>query len=155
MLSEVSSIKRGKYQLGYYTGGAYYHNALTMDIDRWGFWSGPGANNKWRESAAGEGTINNQTMLFAEALGDTDRDATGAAYKKFMLSSVTFPTGGSIEFDYEPHDYGRYYRQEYDTSYLAQWADTDSWSVLAGGARLSKETFLAGDQEMTPPPSRC
>ena len=136
-LESVDNSRMGKYNFEYYP--CNMDKSLTMDIDKWGFWNGRGSNRYFRPEE--DGTINWERMEYNKEDGDRNREPSGKDVSANMLKSVTFPTGGSISYEYQPHDYSRFYEQSYETSYVPQIRTTTTSRELAGGARLFKEIF--------------
>ena len=139
-LESVDNSRTGKYIFEYYPCNMY--RSLTMDIDKWGYWNGRGSNRYFRPDT--DATINWERMEYNKAEGDRNREPSGKDVSANMLESVTFPTGGSISYEYQPHDYARYYEQSYETSYVPQIMTTTTSRELAGGARLFKEIHNDG-----------
>ena len=136
-LESVDNSRMGKYNFEY--SPCNMDKSLTMDIDKWGFWNGRGSNRYFRPEE--DGTINWERMEYNKEDGDRNREPSGKDVSANMLKSVTFPTGGSISYEYQPHDYSRFYEQSYETSYVPQIRTTTTSRELAGGARLFKEIF--------------
>ena len=136
-LESVDNSRTGKYNFEYYP--CDMAKSLTMDIDKWGFWNGRGSNRYFRPDD--DATINWERMEYNKEDGDRNREPSGKDVSANMLKSVTFPTGGSISYEYQPHDYSRFYEQSYETSYVPQIRTTTTSRELAGGARLFKEIF--------------
>lgn len=139
-LESVDNSRTGKYNFEYYP--CDMAKPLTMDIDKWGFWNGIGSNRYFRPDD--DATINWERMEYNKEEGDRNREPSGKDVSANMLRSVTFPTGGSITYEYQPHDYSRYYEQSYETSYVPQIRTTSVARELAGGARLFKEIHNDG-----------
>ena len=139
-LESVDNSSMGKYNFNYYP--CNMTQSLTMDIDKWGFWNGRESNQYFCPEV--DGTINWERMEYNKKEGDRNREPSGKDFSANMLRSVTFPTGGSIVYEYQPHDYSRFYEQSYETSYIPQIRTTDTSRELAGGARLFKEIYNDG-----------
>ena len=137
MLESVNNSYVGKYKFDYYP--CQMKKSLTMDIDKWGFWNGRSSNKYFRPEV--DATINSQRMEYNRKSSDRNREPSGMDFSANMLKSVVFPTDGSIFYEYQPHDYSRYYEQSYEGSYIPTICNTSTSRELAGGARLFKEVF--------------
>lgn len=106
---------------------------LTCNIDHWGFWRGENSN-----VALIPGMSYPSTQFSLDyKLTTNHRDATGNRYDTSLLSRLTYPTGGSARFTYEPHKYSCIIRPNGDTtSYPSENNLSPSLSGLAGGARI-------------------
>lgn len=141
LLRTVLNNNKGRYSLEYCSSGTF-SNSLTIDIDKWGFWSGRGANTSLMQEADDErwNQIDPTTGDFYRDPHDTNREPTGNEFDAFMLKKVTFPTGGSRSYEYEPHTYSSYFHKP-TPNYSATISGVNSFSKLAGGARVCKEIF--------------
>ncbi len=73
--------------------------------DHWGYSNGKTANSTMVPSVAMR--VPGATGVeFTLALPGADRTPDSATMRAGILTRVTYPTGGSTEFLYEPHDYG-------------------------------------------------
>lgn len=142
LLSSVKNDNKGVYNLDYYSSGTF-RNSITIDIDKWGFWSGAGTNTSFMQQADDIywNCIDPVTGDFYRHPNDTNREPTGKEYDAFMLKTVMFPTGGSISYEYEPHTYSSYFHKP-SPIYYGRIDGVNSFSKLAGGARVCKETFV-------------
>lgn len=142
LLSSVKNDNKGVYNLDYYSSGTF-RNSITIDIDKWGFWSGAGTNTSFMQQADDIywNCIDPVTGDFYRHPNDTNREPTGKEYDAFMLKTVMFPTGGSISYEYEPHTYSSYFHKP-SPIYHGRIDGVNSFSKLAGGARVCKETFV-------------
>lgn len=148
LLSRVASSRRGNYDLSYYPINNQFFHSVTIDIDKWGFWSGAGANTSIRQLA-----VSDESYVFPlpdmtrpRVNGDRNREPSGSEYYAFMLHQVVFPTGGSIEYTYEPHDYSDYLAWNSGSGYTNSYKTLGSKRKIAGGARLFSERFHAGEE---------
>ncbi|MBL7699868.1 MAG: hypothetical protein JNK79_17000 [Chitinophagaceae bacterium] len=71
--------------------------------DNWGFNNGITSNQSLMQSE--NVTFYDGTTTISTTVGDADRSVNAAQMKAWMLTSITYPTGGKTEFDYEPHQY--------------------------------------------------
>lgn len=140
ILAEVNNSKEGYYRFSY--NPCKMQKSLTMDIDKWGFWNGANSNRYFRPEETP--IINSERMEYTKVAGDRNRETSGNDCAANMLNSATFPTGGSILYYYQPHDYSRYYEQSYNNGYIPEMRETLTPRELAGGARIYKEIFNDG-----------
>ncbi|MGV3502985.1 MAG: hypothetical protein ACO1O1_04710 [Adhaeribacter sp.] len=87
------------FTLAYFNLGLLPSKYAVNSIDHWGFYNGK--NNKTllppQSSAQGQGV---------HSFPGADRSMHAeVSLKSGVLASITYPTGGSTHFDYEPHDY--------------------------------------------------
>jgi YD repeat-containing protein len=71
-------------------------------IDFWGYSNG--ATNNQSKIPHGTGIFNNKTYF----LGDSDRQPNLTFATSGILKTIIYPTGGSTEFDFEPHEYSAF-----------------------------------------------
>lgn len=150
LLSELTSSRRGRHSLNYYPSTCGFNSSLTINIDKWGFWNGKDTNNSLTQQYSPYGGYDSVSMLFNRLPGDKNREPSALDYTAFMLKSVEYPTGGSTEFNYEPHDYSEYYSQEYLDNYIGHITGQLSRKKLAGGARVSTEIHSSGASDREP-----
>lgn len=144
LLKEIQHSTTGTFSFDYYSSRTF-DKSLTIDIDKWGFWSGAGANTSIKQLADTDrlNQIDPVTGEFYRVPNDTNREPTGAEYNVFMLQKVTYPTGGNMTYEYEPHTYSRYLHQPY--KHYEPLTDSTS-TKIAGGARIRRivsEDFLS------------
>ena len=142
LLTSVQNTKNGQHHMQYNSAGTF-RNSITIDIDKWGFWSGAGTNTSIKQltDQTRLNQIDETTGCFYRDPNDTNREPTGKEYDAFMLKTVMFPTGGSISYEYEPHTYSSYFHKP-SPIYHGRIDGVNSFSKLAGGARVCKETFV-------------
>ncbi len=84
---------------------AYYSNFLPRRLsfaqDHWGFYNGKEINNTYNTLIPTYSTNSNHTIT---TYAGADRDAAWPAMENGMLTQITYPTGGSAVFEYEPND---------------------------------------------------
>lgn len=136
LLTDIRNSKNGLHHLQYNSEGTF-RNSITIDIDKWGFWSGTGANTSIRQMTdpLRSSQINDTTGCFYRDPNDTNREPSGEEYDVYMLHKVTYPTGGCMTYEYEPHTYSKYIYQPY--SHYEPLTGTDS-TKIAGGARIRR-----------------
>jgi hypothetical protein len=71
--------------------------------DMWGFNNGITGNNSLLQQENITFYDGQQTMT--GSVGDANRSVVAAQMEAWMLTSITYPTGGKTTFDYEPHLY--------------------------------------------------
>ncbi|MBQ3246287.1 MAG: hypothetical protein IJB06_06200 [Bacteroidales bacterium] len=142
LLKEIQHSTTGTFSFDYYSSRTF-DKSLTIDIDKWGFWSGAGANTSIKQLADTDrlNQIDPVTGEFYRVPNDTNREPTGTEYDVFMLQKVTYPTGGNMTYEYEPHTYSCFFHKP-SFSYEGKVDGVNSFSKLAGGARICKETFV-------------
>ncbi len=112
----------------------------TRDTDRWGYYNNPSfasgtpTNTTLVPTVTTQVTVNNYPNANTSAtvtVAGGNREPLEDAMRRGMLSSITYPTGGMVEFTYEAHRY----------------LDSGTNTVkLAGGLRIRsvKETAASG-----------
>ena len=110
-LTTLSGTKLGRYSFDYKNISGL-PSPLTTNIDHWGYWRGLTSNKKSSDENNSElipetdnpsiGTIDSPDRY--SYISD-EREATGSEFDWGLLKSITYPTGGSALFKYEPNDY--------------------------------------------------
>ncbi|MDR1592653.1 MAG: RHS repeat protein [Prevotellaceae bacterium] len=116
----------GRKKLGYVKGGR----------DMWGYYNGKGDNHAYSNIL--DIDYNKEYFPYSR---ETTTDITNG-----MLKQITYPTGGSVEFDFEANAYSRVFRMEFESA--------DNYSVIytpkiineanqkyAGGTRIKTITY--------------
>lgn len=138
-LKRVKTNKEGTFRMEYNTPLlSETPNPLTSNIDHWGFWRGENAN---------VALIPGMSYPFSQYSLDykttTDhRNATGKRYDVSLLRQMTYPTGGRVEFNYEPHKYSTIVQAGSATFYPTDYSLSPSLSGLAGGARVRSIRYM-------------
>ncbi|MBQ3711829.1 MAG: hypothetical protein II891_05480 [Bacteroidales bacterium] len=146
LLTRVASSKSGNYDLSYYPVDPRFTTSVTIDIDKWGYWSGYGANTSIRQLAADEAySFPLPDMTRPRKSGDRNREPTGVDIDAFMLREVIFPTGGGVEYTYEPHDYSDFFVWNSGSGYMNSYKSLASRKKMAGGARVFSERLHGGE----------
>ena len=144
-LKSVQTDKEGTFHLEYNTPALpEIPSPLTCNIDHWGFWRGENAHVNL---IPGMSYPSSQPSLEYKITTD-HRDATGKRYDTSLLKRIEYPTGGCVEFSYEPHRYSTVIQQsESGTFYPTEYSLSPSLSGLAGGARVRSIRYMdaAGD----------
>ncbi len=128
-----------KYQFTY---NSKRFGKASTSLDYWGFFNGK--NNMTLIPKVRFNLFNNYVEInqitpnFTMEVGNADRSVDTAAMKAFILTRITYPTGGYSIFEYEPHQFSNKLP-----------ASNSLFSVVApainsgGGLRLSKVTSKA------------
>ncbi|MCB9341361.1 MAG: hypothetical protein H6577_24825 [Lewinellaceae bacterium] len=85
-------------------------NRLSRAIDHWGFYNGADENNNMVGSGLNIPYTKityyvSQNNPVTVAMGQSNRETNEAPMKWGTLQKITYPTGGSTEFDFEANDY--------------------------------------------------
>lgn len=139
-LKSVQTDKEGTFHLEYNTPVlSEIPSPLTCNIDHWGFWRG---ENPHVALIPGMSYPSSQPSLAYKITTD-HRDATGKRYDTSLLKQIIYPTGGRVEFNYEPHRYSTIIQQnESATFYPTEYNLSPSLSGLAGGARVRSIRYM-------------
>lgn len=139
-LKSVQTDKEGTFHLEYNTPVlSEIPGPLTCNIDHWGFWRGENAHVAL---IPGMSYPSSQPSLAYKITTD-HRDATGKRYDTSLLKQIIYPTGGRVEFNYEPHRYSTIIQQnESATFYPTEYSLSPSLSGLAGGARVRSIRYM-------------
>lgn len=68
----------------------------SMAQDHWGYYNGAGGNTS---------LIPEINDPYSTSFPGANREPNASAMKKGLLASITYPTGGTVSFEYEPHFY--------------------------------------------------
>lgn len=139
-LKSVKTSKEGVFRMEYNTPLlSEVPNPLTCNIDHWGFWRGENAHVAL---IPGMSYPSLEYSLDYEITTD-HRDATGKRYDTSLLTQMTYPTGGHVDFAYEPHRYSTIIQQNgNNTFYPTDYSLSPSLSGLAGGARVRSVCYV-------------
>ncbi|KIO77242.1 hypothetical protein TH53_10350 [Pedobacter lusitanus] len=105
----------------------FFYNPIVLpkynsgETDHWGFYNA----NKWSDNASG----------YFERSREPNPDYMQAG----ILTSIVYPTGGSTQFEYEPHRYSNIVKRSDPLYELISTSNTD-----AGGVRIRKITHNDG-----------
>ncbi|WP_312769924.1 hypothetical protein [Epilithonimonas sp.] len=128
----LKSVKENETNKEYsfeYTGTYNLPPYYTKGVDHWGYWNGNDSNPYLAPYSSYNGQTGDYDLI------NTFRDPSSIYYSATLLSKIVYPTKGSTEFEYEPHDYSK--RVERNSSH-------DFYPFLepktgnAGGARIFK-----------------
>lgn len=143
----VDTYRDGKYYMEYNTSNiSNAPTPMTIDIDHWGFWRGEGDSNAI--------CIPGMDYPFSEhslnyRITTNHRDATGKYFDAGLLKRLTYPTGGSAQYTYEPHRYSTLIQQNNSsTHYPTSDYLSPSSSGLAGGARIYSIRYLDANNKV-------
>lgn len=132
-LSNVSTTCEGTHRFKYYLPNVpEIPTPLTGNIDHWNFWRGREKNGGLIPGMTQD--VDNQ-MDFK--FNTNDRDATGIDFDATQLKEITYPTGGSVQYTYEPHRYSYISKQTERSAYYPSLEFPSSGRYgLAGGVRI-------------------
>ncbi len=142
-LVRVSNSKTGTYQFAYDTGTNGLPRIDTRSVDHWGYYRyipneafvpdlGNYSDLRLRHRVAYRGA--DRAPLF------NDLVSLG------MLTEVTFPTGGALEIEYEPHTYSSMLVQELETEFLPVVEELPE-TRMAGGLRVRSLKYVTDGKE--------
>ncbi|HKK75942.1 MAG TPA: DUF6443 domain-containing protein, partial [Saprospiraceae bacterium] len=90
----------GTYQFEYYGTNGDLPNRLSHAVDSWGFYNGKTGND--------DNPVNVPRTVLSnvnQVYGSSDRDSDGTHMIKGSLRKITYPTGGSVEYELEANRY--------------------------------------------------
>lgn len=129
-LSSVNISGEGTFQMAYdYTATTVFPKHGTFSIDHWGFYNNSGA------SASQFYTHTTLDDHLTETITTTCRNPNATYAKYGMLKTLTYPTGGRTEFEYEANDYFRYVDRAYPT-FIPEVKANSIIASEAGGVRI-------------------
>lgn len=139
-LKSVQTDKEGAFHMAYNIPSlSEIPSPLTCNIDHWGFWRG---ENTDVALIPGMSYPSSQPSLEYK-ITTNHRDAMGKRYDTSLLKQIIYPTGGRVEFKYEPHKYSTIIQQsESGTFYPTEYSLSPSLSGLAGGARVRSVRYM-------------
>ena len=138
-LEKITLSNEGDYRFGYMPGSNV--NPPIHAQDWWGFF-----NNKNNSSLTPKLEIKryhsrqNSDGVYREC-GEADRSVDTLAMMNNMLTSITYPTGGRCDFEYEPHKFNRM-RDESAKDQLSE--NTNPYLSYGGGVRVKRITARSG-----------
>lgn len=100
-LESASDINPKKHKFAYNAVPIVPRENYGQDI--WGYNNGVWNNPSLLQSQ--NVTFSNQSSTLSYSIGDANRSVDTSLMKACMLTSITYPTGGSSEFTFEPHAY--------------------------------------------------
>lgn len=110
--------------------------SMTKGVDYWGFWNGKNAANNL---LIPDYNLDIFTGAF-NIVGDSRRPNT-SLFNVGLLKSITYPTGGFSEFEYEPNTYSKKVARTVSTNFFQDLVNENDF---AGGARIKKITSNDG-----------
>lgn len=130
------SIKVPPYKFSYFTDGV--PRRLSFGIDHWGFYNGGNGNTTLVP------TFNVITQGSGQSTPGGNRDASWPAMRGGTLQQISYPTGSSTSFDFEPKAVYSYNSTIYDQVIIGSYAlnyggqgqttQTQNFSVVGDGA---------------------
>lgn len=128
----IDDDAEGRYQFGYHGNMLPFKN--TQAIDHWGYYNGQSDNAPLVPDG------NGQTQEGDNRFSETGpRSPNGSYCALGLLRTVTYPTGGTTTFEYEPHDYARRLERKAYGGFLPELYPMES-NLVAGGARIRRIT---------------
>jgi len=128
----LKSVKENETNKEYsfeYTGTYNLPPYYTKGVDHWGYWNGNDSNLYLAPYSSYNGQTGDYDLI------STFRDASPIFYSATLLSKIVYPTKGSTEFEYEPHDYSK--RVERNSAHEFR-PFLEPKTGNAGGARIYK-----------------
>lgn len=107
--------------------------------DHWDFYNGLNPVS----FIAGGGNLETQIQKYYEA---REPDPTGEYLKAETLIQMHYPTGGSVKFDYEPHQYSKYVDRENPTFPVIE----NSSNKPLGGLRIRRISHFSENDDVVP-----
>ena len=130
-LLEKLKINAEEYRFSY-NSNRFYKN--TKSLDYWGYYNGKN-NNSLLPSMRLKIYLPKSVNALYQNIGSADRSVADDKMQAFMLTKITYPTGGYSEFEYEPHRFtDRYSNSAPDLFYQASEPALNK----GGGLRVSK-----------------
>jgi RHS repeat-associated protein len=93
----------------FYYNSTLLPNKLSKNVDHWGYFNGQNNNSLLPKMVFTEGdvqflqTSNNSDMV--DIKGNANREPFAEPMKAQILEKIVYPTGGTTQLFYEPHDY--------------------------------------------------
>lgn len=125
-LTSLTESGKGTYNFNYYRT-SIIPSAYTRNIDHWGYWKGGYDENAEVIPEVSQDANGNQ--IISSSLRDPDTSYCNVA----LLQKVTYPTGGTTTFVYEPHQYARRLERKSDHAFFPYGYNVTGY---AGGARI-------------------
>jgi YD repeat-containing protein len=107
----------------YYDESVALPSKYSRGQDFWGYYNGKDAN----PTNVPFGSQVDPSTLYITKLGDADRWPDPSKAKAGILTKITYPTGGSTEMQYEPHDFSHYGESAFK---LTDWEKNDPVVLL-------------------------
>lgn len=125
-MHDANGASAGSYTFGYFAG--VNHPKDYTGIDYWGYYNGRRYDDLVPfQDASFFDNVNNPALNIA--IGTASRDGNLQESQAFSLRTVTYPSGGKTEFEYESN-----------RCYLPGSTDDSPLSTTAGGVRLKSVT---------------
>ncbi|WP_321515376.1 BACON domain-containing protein [Marinifilum fragile] len=97
----ISEMNPKQYEFNYYNENISSLPSYTsFSIDHWGYYNGYNNSNLIPKEIEGSAWNNYFTNAAANRESNPEKSITG------LMQKIILPTGGSVEYEYEPHDYG-------------------------------------------------
>ncbi|WP_445432136.1 hypothetical protein [Chryseobacterium indoltheticum] len=121
-------INQDEYNFEYYNDG-FFPSETTPAVDFWGYWNGKPQNNPIIPAYTFSKTTGDLTIT-----GDS-RDSNPAYSDAGILKKIIYPTKGTTEFIYEPHDFSHKIARNSTTNFLPQIVSSTG---ITSGLRIKK-----------------
>ena len=148
-LSEIELSGEGVFSMEYdYDETTIFPKHGTFKIDHRGYYNNSSATY---ESFYAK-TV--QDEYLHESIGTSVRNPNGEYSRIGMLKSITYPTGGRTDFEYEPHDYSAYVTCEYPEFIPYLQNTVGRKAAPAGGMRIKSIKDYSSSDTTSPAYSR-
>lgn len=138
-LSKLLHSKQGVYNFNY-NGAISLPEPGTKDLDHWRFWKVNAMNTTLIPS------FNLSRKSQDVQYTNNTREPSGSNYDYGLLCSILYPTGGMVEFDYEPHTYSSQIVQNASTGYIKSLTKVYMAPEIAGGARIRRVSYYTDNK---------
>ena len=136
LLTSVEIGGEGKWSFNYDSGRFVSHTSL----DWWGYHNGK--NNRGRLSPAVHLGMRSNGGYY----GGADRSVSVSAMSANLLKKVTYPTGGSCEWEYEVHRFPQQNPETWEKTYLKNSVSLSQ----GGGLRVKRITMRENNSDSSP-----
>ncbi|WP_345207513.1 hypothetical protein, partial [Chryseobacterium ginsengisoli] len=104
VLKDKNNVEIGRYTFSYYT--TTLPNRLSYARDAWGYYNGAHNNTNLIPNITFDQGQGNNSII---QIGDADRNINTDFAKYGILNKIQYPTGGSVNFEYESNDFKTFY----------------------------------------------
>lgn len=140
MLKSVNVSGVGEYSMDYYHEDDVFPYHGSAAIDHWGYYND---NTSGISSLLPDLLLDNDT--YVETVVGTSRTPNPEKSMFGMLRTISYPTGGTTTYEYEPHDYSKTVTRDMtDRSRLMPYLKILPNIAVAGGLRLKRVTDASG-----------
>ena len=138
-LKSLEEVGKPPHKFEYYPTGTL-PKPITKGIDHWGYWNGKNDNTN-RLIPIVNYYFSTGDYTFTNNIDSTSRESDFTFALKGQLKKIVYPTGGSSEFQYEPHYYSKRLEIRSQNGFTPAIYDVNS---IAGGTRIMKITDFDG-----------